>query len=215
MRERLFDRMPAEEVRRIGRKLLRLADNLRETGAADAGQSSTAPWLWAVDARTALRASRLTAAIADAGSVYLPDRLHAVRIELKKLRYSVELANEAAGRKANAELRALSRAQDSLGRLHDLQVLIDRIRQVQSSLAPPSAGVWRSLDRLVAALENDCRGLHALYMRQRPRLETIAARLGGHPETTGTGRSDGRGARGRGAAVHPFEPRSARRRVAV
>jgi CHAD domain-containing protein len=216
VRERLFDRMTADGVRRIERKLARLADTLREPRPTGDGTSSIRDWLWTIDARAAQRASRLSSSIDDAGAVYLPDRLHAVRIDLKKLRYSVELATEAAGRKAGPELRALRRTQDTLGRLHDLQVLVDRIRQVQASLTPPSPGVWRSLDRLVTALENDCRRLHALYMRQRPRLEAIAARVSDRPEAAAPPRPGARSAPGqRTAAPHDLESRSARRPVAV
>ena len=41
--------------------------------------------------------SRLARGDRDAGAVYLPERLHAVRIAMKKLRYAMELAAEAAG----------------------------------------------------------------------------------------------------------------------
>jgi CHAD domain-containing protein len=217
VRERVFDRMPAEDMRRIGRKLGRLVENLGKAEQAHAGTPSSEKWHWAVDTRTALRASRLTAAIVDAGAMYLPDRLHAVRIALKKLRYAVELAGEVAERTLTAELRTLRRGQDTLGRLHDVHVLIDRVRQVQASLAPPSATIWRSLDRLVTALENDCRRLHARYMRQRPRLETIADRLSADPQTAQPQHSRALSARGRRQrpAVHTLEGRSRRRPIAV
>ena len=62
--------------------------------------------------------------------------------------------------------------------MHDLQVLIDRVRQLQASLTPPSVAVWRDLDALMQMLEDDCRRLHARYMRLRDDLAEIAARLG-------------------------------------
>ena len=68
--------------------------------------------------------------------------------------------------------------QDLLGRMHDLQILIDRVRQLQASLAPPSLTVWRDLDALMASLEDECRRLHARYMRLRDTLSAIAATLG-------------------------------------
>jgi CHAD domain-containing protein len=214
-RERLFDRMPVKDMRRIARKLKRLVENLAKAEHAN-GNTSDA-WRWAVDARTALRASRLSEAIADAGAVYLPDRLHDVRIAVKKLRYSVELAHEVAGRRTSSELRALKRAQDALGRLHDLQVLIDRVRQVQASLTPPNEGVWHSVDRLVTALEDDCRRLHARYIRQRTRLAALAARLSTHPGAATAPGLPVRHARGKSAraSVHKTADRPARRPVAV
>ena len=55
--------------------------------------------------------------------------------------------------------------------MHDLQVLIERVRQVQASLTPPNVTIWRDLDALVVSLEDDCRRLHARYMRLRERLD--------------------------------------------
>jgi CHAD domain-containing protein len=175
-RMRLVDRMAVDDMRRSARKLARFAARLEDTAAARA--SSPNVWRWAVDARIAHRAARLSAAIADAGAVYLPERLHEVRIALKKLRYALELASEIDGEPRTADVRALRRAQDTLGRVHDLQVLTDRVRTVQASLTPPGIAMWRGFDRLMMSLEDDCRQLHARYMRQRGRLEAIAARVG-------------------------------------
>ena len=110
--------------------------------------------------------------------MYLPERLHDVRIALKKLRYAVELAAEAAARRGDADLPLLKRGQDLLGKLHDLQTLIEHVRQTQASLTPPSLSVWRELDLLVASLEDDCRRLHGRYMRLRDELTSVAARRG-------------------------------------
>jgi CHAD domain-containing protein len=202
-RARLFKRLPTDGIRRIARKLGRLADRLDESQRgnsrprakgtssghgqgrarrADAARSSR----WAIDARGARRAARLTATILEAGAVYLPERLHHVRIALKKLRYVAELSAEISGHPTAAELKSLKRGQDVLGRLHDLQVLINRVRQIQASLTPPTVTVWRALDTLVTGLDNDCRRLHARYMRLRPDLEAIAARFGTPASVSGT-----------------------------
>jgi CHAD domain-containing protein len=109
--------------------------------------------------------------------MYLPERLHVVRVALKKLRYALELGAEIDGRGASADIRALKRVQDVLGRMHDLQELIERVRQTQASLAPPNVAVWRDLDALVAALEDDCRRLHARYMRARPSVLAVAEKV--------------------------------------
>jgi CHAD domain-containing protein len=202
-RERLFKRLPIDDMRRIARKLGRAADHIDGSSkgkghsrAKDAssghdrghgrGADGARTARWSVDVRVAARAARLTTAILDAGAVYLPGRLHEVRIALKKLRYVVELATEIAGQPTTAELRSLKRGQDVLGRLHDMQVLIDRVRQVQASLTPPTIAVWRALDALVTALDNDCRRMHARYMHLRPALEAIAARLGAPAPVSGT-----------------------------
>ena len=111
--------------------------------------------------------------MADAGAVYLPERLHAVRIAVKKLRYAVELSTEAAGERGgdgSARAEARPGAARPAARL---QMLIDAVRQTQASLTPPSVTVWRDLDALVASLEDDCRRLHARYMRMRDELDAI------------------------------------------
>jgi CHAD domain-containing protein len=67
-----------------------------------------------------------------------------VRIALKKLRYATELATEIVGGKVTHDLKILRRAQDTLGRQHDLQMLIEGAREVQAALTPPSVRLARS-----------------------------------------------------------------------
>jgi CHAD domain-containing protein len=185
-RKRLFAELPASRMARFAKKLDRVAD-----GMAVAERSSSKgvarSWRWAIDARVAKRARRLAAAIEDAGAVYLPERLHNVRIALKKLRYAVELSAEAAGRRGDSDLPLLKRAQDLLGRLHDLQMLIEHGRQTQASLAPPSVTIWRELDVLIASLEDDCRRLHGRYMRLRDALIPLAERRGAQTQAASGG----------------------------
>jgi CHAD domain-containing protein len=183
-RARRGGRVSLEPLRRTARKLRELVDDLKREPAPDVRGTR-----WAVEARIVRRATRLADALSDAGAVYLPERLHAVRIAVKKLRYSVELANSSGVRSLSATSRLLRRAQDILGRMHDRQVLIDRVRHVQATLTPPSISVWRSLDALVASLDDDCRRLHGRYMRLRPELAAAAKDLAPTPELR-TRRSD-------------------------
>ena len=127
-------------------------------------------------------AARFSDAAVHAGTVYLPERLHAVRIAVKKLRYALELDHEFAGLKPGPELRLLRRIQNVLGRLHDQQVLIDRIRQEQAALIPPDINVWRELDGLVGTIEDDCRRLHGRYMRDVASLAAVCTGLSGRAE---------------------------------
>ncbi len=67
-----------------------------------------------------------------AGHMYSPEQLHQVRIAAKKLRYAMELAFDAGVKSAAAPVRTVKRAQDTLGRLHDLQVLQAHVAAVQA-----------------------------------------------------------------------------------
>jgi CHAD domain-containing protein len=129
--------------------------------------------------RVARRARRLAAAIDNAAGLYLPDRLHEVRIAVKKLRYVLELgiADVKKSASRNARLRTLKNAQDLLGRMHDLEVLIARTRSIQSSPGASTLKVSADLDRLVRRLETECRRLHGHYMAARPALLALCHRL--------------------------------------
>lgn len=123
--------------------------------------------------RAARRAVRLRAAIESATSIYLPDRLHEVRIAVKKLRYALELVRELRGSRATTRLRTLKQVQDLLGRMHDLEVLIARTRAVQGSPGAPNLRLSGELDRLVRRFETECRQFHGHYMAARRSLLAI------------------------------------------
>lgn len=165
----------AEAFHRVSRKLGNIAAELE---TADDRGSRGRSWRWAIDARVARRASALKVAIDEAGSMYAPERLHKVRLALKKLRYGVELSSEADGLRDTPDIRLLKRGQDLLGRLRDLQMLIERVRHVQASLKPPDMIAWRELDALVLSLEHACRGIHARYLQNQGRLLLLCDRLG-------------------------------------
>jgi CHAD domain-containing protein len=132
--------------------------------------------LTAARARAARRAATLRATIDAAAGIYLPDRLHEVRIAVKKLRYAMELARELSGSRAMAAITKLKQAQDLLGRMHDLEVLIARTRAVQGSPIGTNLRLSGDLDRLVRRLETECRQLHGHYMASRHALLAIADR---------------------------------------
>jgi CHAD domain-containing protein len=172
-RRRLLRRLPIHELRKIAKRLRGVVDDLREV---EASAPRTRAWRWALDATIVARATRLRDAMANAGAVYLPERLHEVRLAMKKLRYATELGADAAA-VSNPDVSVLRRAQDVLGRMHDREMLIDYVRQEQAALTPPDVTVWREMDALIASLEDDCRRLHARYMRLRVELEAITNNL--------------------------------------
>lgn len=188
VRRATLERLPIDDLWRLARRLERVADALRER-EAERTPDRRAPERarsveWAVDARIAHRAARLAAAVDAAGAVYLPERLHDVRIAVKKLRYALELRS-GDGEGPRTALATLKRAQSLLGRMHDLQVLIDRVRGAQASLAPANLRVWRDMDALVVTLDDACRRLHARYVRERPALHAVPDRLYTSPGADG------------------------------
>ena len=154
------------DLDRFERKALAAARRAMER----AGEQSD-PWrLRAVIKRASRRALTLQSAIDNAGGIYLPDRLHQVRIAVKKLRYTLEIAKELSRSRASARLRTLKNVQDLLGRMHDLDVLIMRIRALQGSDRAPTFKVSAELDRLVRRTETECRQLHVRYMGFKKKL---------------------------------------------
>ena len=120
--------------------------------------------------KASFRAKRLREAIDEAGSIYLADRLHRVRIETKKLRYALEIHRELTHSRATARLNRLKQQQDLLGRVHDLEILIERTREVQATLPGGNRRAMTELNKLIRALEAECREGHAGYMQGREQL---------------------------------------------
>ena len=127
----------------------------------------------AARARAARRAERLRGSIENAAGMYLPDRLHEVRIAVKKLRYAMEVTRELSGSRATARIDTLKRMQDLLGRMHDFEVLIARTRAIQGSPGAPDLRVSGGLDTLVRRLETECRQLHGQYIATRQPILVI------------------------------------------
>jgi CHAD domain-containing protein len=123
--------------------------------------------------RAGRRAAALRTAIETAAGLYLPDRLHEVRIAVKKLRYGLEIVREVTRSRATARILTLKRAQDLLGRMHDLEVLIARTRAVQGAANAPTLRVSADLDRLVRTLETESQQLHGQYVASRASLLDI------------------------------------------
>jgi len=170
-------RLGSEMVRRLQQynlpKLQKKAVEAARRGPVKSGTRDPARAAAAM-ARAARRALGLRAAIDNAAGIYLPDRLHEVRIAVKKLRYALEIARDLSGSRATARIRTLKRVQDLLGRMHDLEMLIARTRAIQSRAAgAPNLKLSGDLDRLVRRLENECRRLHVRYMNERKALRAI------------------------------------------
>ena len=129
---------------------------------------------WRNDLRYMLRERSRAArdAIDHATGVYFPDRAHAVRIALKKLRYAMEIAHETRFGDRSEAIRGLKKAQDLLGDLHDRQELIDNLISFNGDGADHAAQI--SLLRQV--LDAEIHDLHGRYLARRPELLDICQR---------------------------------------
>ncbi len=160
------------DLKRLAKRLDRLTGTLESRGPKDGRR-----WRWALEARVARRADALSRAIEGAGPFYLPEQLHAVRIALKKLRYALELDRDAGGRATTQAIGRFARAQELLGVLHDRQLLIEQLRKTQAALTTRQRRASREIDLVAGRLEDDCRTLHARYVRQRGALAGAAGLL--------------------------------------
>ena len=170
-RDRLFadmaleiERVNLEKLQRKALAAVHCLVNRRAPALSDPKRLRT------VIKRAIRRALALQVAIDNAGGIYLPDRLHQVRIAVKKLRYVLEVARDLSRSRASARIRMLKSAQDLLGRMHDFEMLIMRIRALQGSDRAPTLKVSADLDRLVRRLEMECRQLHVRYMGFKKKL---------------------------------------------
>lgn len=142
----------------------------------DLGAAAPPPgWRTQLASRIRSRAHALQAAVADAGALFDGERLHVVRIAVKQLRYALEVAGESRAATTGTLVRQLKEAQDVLGGLHDVDVLIAQARRLglRESEAPAVAAAAEWLDR---ALVTETRRLHARYLRRQTALVSIGDR---------------------------------------
>jgi len=167
-------------------KLMRRLDEV----AVDSTVGDPVVWREALATRIGRRSKRFAAAIHEAGQIYVPERLHEVRIATKKLRYVLELAQDAGIRSARPLVRALKRLQETLGRLNDLHVIQGHVAAVQ--LKPPArqGATVRGLESIARTLEDENRHLHARYTKDIPALLALAetCRTAVVPQIASTGR---------------------------
>jgi CHAD domain-containing protein len=135
----------------------------------------------AVTARVSRRGRRLERALDRAGAIYVPERLHQVRIAVKQLRYALEVASDVRGVRTPSRVTQLRHLQELLGHAHDLQVLADRLRGVQAGVVRTSRRTAAALGRLVRRIDIACRADHAAFMSRRAGLLTLCRALASPP----------------------------------
>lgn len=162
-RRLMLEEIKPSKINKLRKRLVKVAAPEAEAVPASDAVAEAA-------AQSALRAKRLRLAIERAGGIYLADRLHRIRIEVKKLRYALEIQRDLTHSRSTARLNRLRTQQDLLGRVHDLEILIEHARAAQASLPPRNRRAMGELNILIRALEAECREGHASYMRARPAL---------------------------------------------
>jgi CHAD domain-containing protein len=140
---------------------------------ASIGGRSRGPRRWhnVLGRQVAARTGRLRAAVDHAAGIPFPNRLHRVRVEVKKLRYSLELCRDLGRWNASAAIRALKRTQDVLGELHDWQVFDERLGLRLLNAAADEAAELRQIKR---AAGQEIQRLHKQYLEMRGALAEAA-----------------------------------------
>ena len=160
-REEMLRGLVDLEPRKLRKKLVALSEMTRLPAVAERRAR--------LHERLGPRVMGVAAAMENAGSLYAFDRLHRVRIAIKKLRYLLELVHEVAGIGTRRLVRRLKSAQDLLGRLHDLEVLAGFARAALA--AHPAHAI--QLRTLLDLVEGETRQRHAQYLRLVPRLAAV------------------------------------------
>lgn len=178
LREELADHAPIGDLKKLLRKLERVADKgAKGKGRGTKGKTQKidggfeAQWRGVLAARVMRRAKSVATALDNAGPLYVPERIHDVRISTKKLRYALEIASDAGVAASTPLVRVLKRHQERLGRLHDLQMLLKHVRETEAS-----PGVGSRVNDLTAyadSLDRECRRLHADFVEHRAELAMV------------------------------------------
>jgi CHAD domain-containing protein len=132
-------------------------------------------WQSALAARIVRRARAVLDASAAAGTIYVPERLHALRITIKKLRYALELLPPTPAFEVADALRLLKRAQGRFGTLHDIQILTAEVQAIDATSRRPRDRA--ALRAAIEDLERDCREIHARALALLPDVAALARQV--------------------------------------
>lgn len=164
-RERMRVRLKPAYLRKVARDV---AEVLKAIGMLDA----TDAWALVLAGRVSERADRLRESVAEAGPLYVSERVHEVRIAAKKLRYALELASETGEADTSEAVARLKKIQDSLGRLHDIEILQGLLHSIDllAHRDEPWADELVALDR---DLTEECRRLHGVFVAGQAALAEV------------------------------------------
>lgn len=164
--QKALDRYATDQ---LSRRLGAVADALRDD------EHYEAVLVAALASRLRRRGRELDAALDAVGTAYVPVPLHDARLAAKKLRYVGELLVSLARVPVKAEVGRLKAAQDLLGRIHDLQVVQERMQTLAADVR--DRRTVRALERAGADLEVECRERHAKFVAAVPSLVQVSDRL--------------------------------------
>ena len=164
-RERMRTRLKPACLRKVARDV---AEVLKAIGMLDA----TDAWALVLVGRLSDRADRLRDSVAEAGPLYVSERVHEVRIAAKKLRYALELASETGEADTSDAVARLKTVQDSLGRLHDIEILQELLRSIDV-LAHRDERWAEELAALDLDLTQECRRLHGVFVAGQAALAEV------------------------------------------
>src|SRR5262245_15893101 len=166
---RIAERDQERERRRLVKALddlkLRPLVNLRERSPMTI--AFWKDWRGRLLAETLACEQALLDAIDRAPAVYMPNRVHRVRIATKKLRYALEVSTSTGIRVDTRVLRDLRKTQDLLGRVHDLDVARRILQHLNGGAGGSTAAEVAIVDAVLGA---ECSALHDRYLARRERL---------------------------------------------
>ena len=99
-------------------------------------------------------------------------RLHALRVECKRLRYAIEFFAPVLGASAASFLELVTAMQDTLGRINDIAVFVSRLQKLKE--LPPAQAVI--VEGYIASRNDELISLRATFYAEWTRLNTRAQR---------------------------------------
>jgi CHAD domain-containing protein len=146
-------------------ELIRVVRNGLSERAPLLHRRRAASWSERLRLQIVSRAAAVRENVIHSSGVYFPERAHPVRIAVKKLRYAVEIASATALWTPPHMLKDLRRIQDTLGELHDLQVVRPEILGLAVEDIDPQL-----VQIMEGILDGEIERLFRRYLDRRDRL---------------------------------------------
>ena len=160
--ERVLAEQPGPRLRRAFDRVVESIESGRAGGAAFRAEARM------VDAARVVLESEIERVLKVAGSgddLRNLDRVHELRIELKRLRYGMEVFGSCFGREFRDRLYPeLIALQECLGTVNDAYVLIGRVERELAAKPAPNADIRRGLRVLLAEQREMLASAHAAFM---------------------------------------------------